>query len=712
MYPSRAARVGVRRALLSLRSLVTRDDARSGASTIRAIRASSTVAPRAFALARAAAIPRLARPPAAAHRAHPAPRSRAPARDVSSSAAAEASNAPTTVAFADLDLCPQSLRALAEVKGFQHATAVQDATLPPIIRGVDVLARAKTGSGKTIAFLLPALEKLVRDRDRDGDTVSVLVLSPTRELATQIHEEATQLLTFHERVGAQVVYGGTNIRGEVSRLRSNRCDILVATPGRLLDHLENENLARRLAGCHTLVLDEADRLLDMGFQAAIEKILKYVPPERQTLLFSATVSDGIRAIALASLRPGHVYVDCVGEEDSSATNLQVRQSAATVPLEDQFAELKRVVDEHAANTPNHKIMCFFTTARATALAAELFGQFRDDVVEIHSKLSQSRRTKATERFREMPAAVMMTSDVTARGIDFPDVTLVIQVGVPANRETYIHRLGRTGRAGKSGEGVLLLSERESFFAKDVVGDLPIERLPPRDVDPAAAETMRAAMARVKEQTKAQHYSAWLGFYKPFMKKMGLTPEGLVREANSVATDVLGLDEPPGMLKKTVGMIGLKGVPGLNIVKELPKYDDEAPKGSPSTGGGKRRGAAPRDDGWGSDRRAERARPELVGGRGTGGRGRGRGGGRVGGRGGRGGAMREREREMERDFGGFGGGGGGGGGGGRGRGYSTRAGGGGETRAEPRGRSPVVRRVRRTRREEEPARERSRERYGR
>ena len=370
-----------------------------------------------------------------------------------------------------------------------------------------MLARAKTGSGKTIAFLLPTLEKLVRDRNRDGDTISVLVLSPTRELATQIHEEATQLLTFHEGMGAQVMYGGTNIRGDLSRLRSNRCDILVATPGRLLDHLENENLARRLAGCHTLVLDEADRLLDMGFQASIEKILKYVPRERQTLLFSATVSEGIKTVALASLHPQHVYVDCVGEEDSSATNLQVRQSAATVPLEDQFSELKRVIDEHAATTSNHKIMCFFTTARATALAAELFGHIRDDVVEIHSKLSQSRRTKATERFRQSPAAVMMTSDVTARGIDFPDVTLVIQVGVPANRETYIHRLGRTGRAGKSGEGVLLLSERESFFADDVIGDLPVERLPPGTSTPPprrrCAPPWRASRRRQRRSTTAR-----------------------------------------------------------------------------------------------------------------------------------------------------------------------------------------------------------------
>ena len=244
------------------------------------------------------------------------------------------------------------------MKGFTHATAVQDATLP-IISGVDVLG-APRPFRKDIAFLLPTLEKLVRDRNRDGDTISVLVLSPARARHADPRggDAAAHVSRGHGRAGDVRRH---EYPRRLSRLRSNRCDILVATPGRLLDHLENENLARRLAGCHTLVLDEADRLLDMGFQASIEKILKYIPRERQTLLFSATVSEGIKTVALASLHPQHVYVDCVGEEDSSATNLQVRQSAATVPLEDQFSELKRVIDEHAATTSNHKIMCFFTT---------------------------------------------------------------------------------------------------------------------------------------------------------------------------------------------------------------------------------------------------------------------------------------------------------------------------------------------------------------
>ena len=482
------------------------------------------------------------------------------------------------------------------MKGFTHATAVQDATLP-IISGADVLARAKTGSGKTIAFLLPALEKLFADRARDGASISVLVLSPTRELATQIHEEAKQLLTFHGAgVGAQVVYGGTKIDKDIKSLRANRCDVLVATPGRLIDHLENGDLARRLEGCHTLVLDEADRLLDMGFKRDVDRILGYVPANRQTLLFSATVSAEIEAVASRSLRPGYRYVDCVGEEDTGATNLQVKQSLAIVPLESTMASVKRLIESHEATTPNHKVMVFFPTARSTALAAELFARVRADVVEIHSKLSQPRRTRATEAFREAKRAVMMTSDVTARGIDFPDVTLVIQVGLPSNREQYIHRLGRTARAGKSGEGVLVLTEREAFFAEQDIGDLPLEKGHPGAV---ATEEDRvavdAAMRAVSPKTKAQCYSAWLGFYKGFAKKMRLTPEALVAEANFLAVNVMGCDEPPGLLKKTVGMMGLKGVAGLNIVSALPEYD--------AGGGGGRGGGRARGGGRGAARGA-------------------------------------------------------------------------------------------------------------
>ena len=531
-------------------------------------------------------------------------------------------NGATDVAFADLDLCAETLRALHEVKGFERATAVQGETLPHILGGADVLARAKTGSGKTIAFLLPALEKLAAGKiDAKGDRISVLILSPTRELATQILDETNALLRFHPGVGAQVVYGGTNVKREARDLLDKRCDVLVATPGRLIDHLENGDVAQRLEGCHTLVLDEADRLLDMGFKPSVEKILRYVPRKgRQTLLFSATVSKDIREIARASLRDGHAFVDCVGEEASGTTNAQVSQALLIAPLEEQFAQLKRMVDEHCAAHPGrHKIMVFFTTARGTALAASLFGNMRDDVIEIHSKLSQSRRSKATDEFRAARSAVMMTSDVTARGVDFDDVTLVVQMGVPSNREQYIHRLGRTGRAGKKGEGVLVLSPEESFFAKKDIADLPLSVLEDR-ATPEDARAVSAAMSRVSDKTKAQTYSAWLGFYKPFCRKMNLSPAELVRVANFLATDVLGCEEVPGLMKKTVGMMGLKGVPGLNVVAALPDYDDRGM----SRGG--RPASRPED---GNPRSAE---PRAGGGGG----GRGRGG------------FAKRDRESSRD----------------------------------------------------------------
>lgn len=536
-----------------------------------------------------------------------------------------AGNAPTTVAFADLDLCDESLRALHEVKGYRHATEVQDAVLPHIMAGKDVLARAKTGSGKTIAFLLPVLEKLKRTPPERRGGISALVLSPTRELATQIQEECKQLLTFRRDINAQVVFGGTNIRTDVSRLKSERCDILVATPGRLIDHLENGDVSQRLRSCDTLVFDEADRLLDMGFKPAIEKILGHVPAGRQTLLFSATVSPEIQQVAKRSLRPGHVFVDCVGEEES-ATNLQVKQSLVVAAQVDQFAVLKSILDEHCAATPNHKVMCFFTTARATQLAAELFQQMRPDVIEIHSKLTQSRRTKATERFRDAARAVMMTSDVTARGIDFPDVTLVVQIGAPSDRAQYIHRLGRTARAGKSGEGVLVLAPEEDYFARDDVRDLPLAKVTPNHGEDDAA-AVAAAVRRVDDRTKAQHYAAELGYRKGMLRKMGWNAERLVREANAYAVDFMGCPEPPPMLKSTVGKMGLKGVPGLNVVSQLPGSDAGSPGaargGGGGGGGGKGKGKRGGFDGGGPPPR------------GSGG-GRGGGSGR-GGRGGRGGS---------------------------------------------------------------------------
>jgi ATP-dependent RNA helicase MSS116 len=373
----------------------------------------------------------------------------------------------TTSTFASLAISAPSKRALLEVLRFQYMTTVQNATLPVVLEGQDVLAKAKTGTGKTIAFLLPAVEALHRTPPR-GAAISVLVLSPTRELASQIAKEAELLLTFHP-FKSQVIYGGTNINSERNRMNNQRCDVLVATPGRLIDHLENtQGLSQRLQGIQALILDEADQLLEMGFRPAIERILGYLPKQRQTLLFSATMPQSVHQVAGLALRPRYAFVDTVPKEDA-ATNVQVHQSWVAVPF-DQTLLAVRCILRSATAVPGHKVIVFFTTARLTQYMAALMEAAGLPVLEIHSRKSQSAREKASAAFRAAPQAVLLTSDVSARGVDYPDVTLVLQVGQPSSREQYIHRLGRTARAGKAGQGVLLLAPFESQFVRELRGE--------------------------------------------------------------------------------------------------------------------------------------------------------------------------------------------------------------------------------------------------
>ena len=274
-----------------------------------------------------------------------------------------ASNHLTDDRFDALPLAGETHRALQEVLGFTHMTQVQAATLPVILDGSDVIAKAKTGTGKTMvrcggwlrvvryawlglvygfihpppslstqhqttqAFLIPCVEQLAKGKDppRLGN-ISVLILSPTRELAQQIETEARNLLTFHQRPRAlrcDIVYGGTNINAERKRVVQRAPDILVATPGRLIDHLENSNLGPSLSKLRVLILDEADQLLDMGFRPAIEKIIGYLPRDRQTLLFSATIPKGVQEVAGLALKKDHKFIDTVGKEDHD-TNIQVR----------------------------------------------------------------------------------------------------------------------------------------------------------------------------------------------------------------------------------------------------------------------------------------------------------------------------------------------------------------------------------------------------
>eukprot|EP00624_Nannochloropsis_granulata_P003672 evm.model.NODE_28528_length_50078_cov_28.909842.15 len=461
--------------------------------------------------------------------------------------ATSASNHLTDALFRDLPLSAETQRALAETMGFDRMTQVQEATLPLILAGNDVMAKAKTGTGKTLAFCIPALEQLRQTPPRPG-SISVLVLSPTRELAQQIHVEASKLLTFQNKLKADLSYGGTNVNTERNRLLSRRPDILVATPGRLMDHLENNGLAPYFQDLRILILDEADQLLDMGFRPAIEKIIRFLPSHaRQTLLFSATMPKGVKEVAGLAMRPNYKFIDTVEKEEAD-TNIQVTQSSAVLPLDQHFAFLHALLTK-AKQDPAHKIIVFFTTARLVGYYCELMGKAGIQAMEIHSRKSQAARTKTSDLFRVAKSGILFSSDVSARGVDYDGITLVVQMGVPSNREMYIHRLGRTGRAGKDGEGLIVLTPEEAFFLRELK-DLPIATISAEACQPdqASVAAIQRAKGGVDERAVGAAYQAWLGFYNS-VPGLKWSKARLVEEANTFAA-IMGCDQPPALLKKT------------------------------------------------------------------------------------------------------------------------------------------------------------------
>ena len=266
----------------------------------------------------------------------------------------------TSAKFSSLGLSAPTARAVSEVLCYETMTLVQEATMPVIMKGRDVIAKAKTGTGKTIGFLLPTIERLAGG----PRGIAALAISPTRELASQIQAECEQLITFHKpALSSFVVVGGTNVHADVSRLAARPPSVLVATPGRLKDLLLNHGLASKMAGLRTLIFDEADQLLSMGFRPDIEAILAALAPsapKRQTLLFSATLPKDVCAIAKVATRDAQL-IDTVGEEDN--THAHVDQSVTVTNLGTQSAELLGLL-QRLRREP-HKIVVFFTTARLT-----------------------------------------------------------------------------------------------------------------------------------------------------------------------------------------------------------------------------------------------------------------------------------------------------------------------------------------------------------
>jgi ATP-dependent RNA helicase RhlE len=364
--------------------------------------------------------------------------------------------------FETLGLSPALLRALAENK-YTAPTPIQAQAIPLALAGHDLLGGAQTGTGKTAAFGLPLLQRLSKQTPAKGPRKPrALVLVPTRELAVQV---ADSIKTFnrHLHLNVTTIYGGAGMGPQVDNLRRG-ADILVATPGRLIDHMERGSV--KLDAIEVLVLDEADRMLDMGFLPAIKRVLQRLPAERQTLLFSATFEPRIKALALEFMRnPKQVQV--------AAQNTIAETIVHRVHPVDNSRKRALLIDI-LSKRHTDQVLVFGKTKHGCNRLAEQLGEAGLKAVAIHGNKSQAQRQKALDQFKAGRARVLVATDVAARGLDIPDLPLVINHDLPMVAEDYIHRIGRTGRNGATGEALSLVSPEEGGLLNQIQRMLKVD----------------------------------------------------------------------------------------------------------------------------------------------------------------------------------------------------------------------------------------------
>ena len=373
------------------------------------------------------------------------------------------------MSFANLGLTSELARAVAE-EGYATATPIQTQAIPVVLAGRDVLAGAQTGTGKTAAFVLPILQRLGR---ATGRSPRALILTPTRELAAQVAESARTYGRYVD-LRTSVVFGGVSINPQIDSLRAG-CDVLVATPGRLLDLAEQRALDLRSVQC--FVLDEADRMLDMGFIHAIRRVLKLLPSQRQNLMFSATYSDEIRSLASRFLRdPATIEVAV-----RNATADRVDQQTYRVPKEH-----KRHLLAHLIKSGNwHQVLVFTRTKHGANRLTQQLESSAIRAAAIHGNKSQGARVRALADFKANRITALVATEVAARGLDIKELPHVVNYELPNVPEDYVHRIGRTARAGGAGCAVSLVSPDEAPLLRDIERllkrSLPQSALPPYPV---------------------------------------------------------------------------------------------------------------------------------------------------------------------------------------------------------------------------------------
>ncbi|MDD2720861.1 MAG: DEAD/DEAH box helicase [Gallionella sp.] len=433
-------------------------------------------------------------------------------------------NTLNNISFTDLNLAPEIFRALTEA-GYATPTPIQAQAIPLVMQGSDLMAGAQTGTGKTAAFALPVLQKLMPFASASTSParhpVRALVLVPTRELAIQV-EESVKAYAKYSHLRSLVVFGGVDIKTQTPHLR-NGVEILVATPGRLLDHIEQKTV--QLGQVQMLVLDEADRMLDMGFMPDLKRILALLPKQRQNLMFSATFSAEIKKLSEEFL----VAPKLIEVARSNATNENITQKVYLVEQDDKHALLAQLLrDSNSTQT------LVFTKRKLTAgqLASRLH---REGIAAdaIHGDKTQQERIKALEAFKDGSISVLIGTDVAARGLDIDQLPVVINYEMPSAPEDYVHRIGRTGRAGALGMAISLVAPEEEKYLTEIEKlinrkiqreALPEIRRAPRTPHPAHSVARPAPAAREWHAGAAKKHGHDAWYNKPYEPAVNNQPK--------------------------------------------------------------------------------------------------------------------------------------------------------------------------------------------
>ena len=362
--------------------------------------------------------------------------------------------------FDSIESLSRNTREAVNKLGFETMTEVQARCIPLLLKGKDVLAAARTGSGKTLAFLVPCAELLHHARFLPRNGAGVIVISPTRELALQTYGVCDELMSGHHTQTFGLVMGGSNRKTEAEKL-SRGCNLVVCTPGRLLDHLQNTPTFN-FKNLQCLVIDEADRILDIGFEEEMKQIIKLLPKDRQTCLFSATQTSKVSDLAKLSFRKSPVYVG-VDDDRTESTAQNIQQGYCVTPSERRFLLLFSFLKR---NMKKKKIMVFFSSCNSVKFHAELLNYVDIPVKDIHGNQKQTKRTATFFEFCEAKQGILLCTDVAARGLDIPAVDWIIQFDPPDDPKEYIHRVGRTARGTKGkGKALLFLLPEEIGFLR-------------------------------------------------------------------------------------------------------------------------------------------------------------------------------------------------------------------------------------------------------